>query len=60
MRNLRLDPPEGIQVQPLDKRGFHWQATITGPAGSPFEGGLFFLYLQVSLFQISKLLNLSV
>ncbi|XP_014238394.1 uncharacterized protein LOC106660075 [Trichogramma pretiosum] len=47
LRGLRNDPPEGIQATPLDQNCCHWQATITGPAGSPYEGGLFYLYLQV-------------
>lgn len=44
---LRTDPPEGIEATPLDQKCCHWQATITGPVGSPYEGGLFYLYLQV-------------
>ena len=47
LKGLRIDPPEGIEATPLDQMCCHWQATITGPAGSPYEGGLFFLYLQV-------------
>ncbi|XP_033228129.1 uncharacterized protein LOC117179973 isoform X2 [Belonocnema kinseyi] len=47
LKGLRIDPPEGIEAVPLDQMCYHWQATITGPAGSPYEGGLFFLYLQV-------------
>ena len=47
LKGLRVDPPEGIEAMPLDQMCYHWQATITGPAGSPYEGGLFFLYLQV-------------
>ncbi|XP_063239047.1 uncharacterized protein LOC134540316 [Bacillus rossius redtenbacheri] len=43
----RSDPPEGIEAVPLDENYCHWQATITGPVGSPYEGGLFFLYIQV-------------
>ncbi|KAK2580419.1 hypothetical protein KPH14_006169 [Odynerus spinipes] len=42
-----MDPPEGIEATPLDQMCCHWQATITGPVGSPYEGGLFYLYLQV-------------
>ncbi|XP_033337103.1 modifier of rpr and grim, ubiquitously expressed [Megalopta genalis] len=47
VKNLRVDPPEGIQATPLDQMYCQWQATITGPVGSPYEGGLFYLYLQV-------------
>jgi ubiquitin-conjugating enzyme E2 D/E len=37
----------GIRAQPLDSSYYHWQASITGPAGSPYEGGIFYLYLKV-------------
>ncbi|XP_034935370.1 uncharacterized protein morgue [Chelonus insularis] len=47
LKSLRTDPPEGIEATPLDIMCCHWQATITGPIGSPYEGGLFYLYLQV-------------
>lgn len=47
LKALRIDPPEGIEATPLDAMSCHWQATITGPIGSPYEGGLFYLYLQV-------------
>ncbi|KAG0718009.1 Ubiquitin-conjugating enzyme E2 4 [Chionoecetes opilio] len=47
LRTLRSDPPEGIQAFPLDKLSVHWQASIRGPAGSPYEGGTFFLYIQI-------------
>lgn len=44
---LKTDPPEGIEAIPLDQKNCHWMATITGPVGSPYEGGVFYLYLQV-------------
>ncbi|XP_038211350.1 uncharacterized protein LOC119831867 isoform X1 [Zerene cesonia] len=44
---LRNDPPEGIAATPLDAKCCHWQASVTGPAGSPYEGGVFYLYVQV-------------
>lgn len=44
---LRSDPPEGIEASPLDKMSLHWQASIRGPAGSPYEGGTFYLYIQI-------------
>ncbi|XP_013387845.1 uncharacterized protein LOC106156942 [Lingula anatina] len=47
LKTLQTDPPEGIQATPLDKYCCHWQASITGPAGSPYEGGIFYLYLQI-------------
>ena len=47
LKTIRTDPPEGIQATPLDRHCCHWQASITGPRGSPYEGGLFLLYLQI-------------
>ncbi|KAK0045836.1 SUMO-conjugating enzyme UBC9 [Biomphalaria pfeifferi] len=47
LKTLKSDPPEGIQATPLDRHCCHWQASITGPQGSPYEGGLFLLYLQI-------------
>lgn len=47
LKALQSDPPEGIQATPLDRLYCHWQATITGPQGSPYEGGSFFLYMQI-------------
>lgn len=49
LRLLVEDPPPGIKAQPLDSSNYHWQASVTGPAGSPYEGGIFFLYLKVGL-----------
>lgn len=46
-RTLQLDPLEGIWAIPLDRNKYHWQACIEGPAGSPYEGGKFYLYMQV-------------
>ncbi|XP_050397716.1 (E3-independent) E2 ubiquitin-conjugating enzyme UBE2O [Patella vulgata] len=47
LKTLKMDPPEGIQATPLDRHCCHWQASITGPHGSPYEGGIFLLYLQI-------------
>ncbi|CAK1550685.1 unnamed protein product [Leptosia nina] len=47
LKMLRNDPPEGIAATPLDAKCCHWQASVTGPAGSPYEGGVFYLYVQV-------------
>ncbi|XP_035219169.1 ubiquitin-conjugating enzyme E2 28-like [Stegodyphus dumicola] len=47
LKSLHSDPPEGIKAVPLDEMCYHWQATITGPDDSPYEGGTFFLYLQI-------------
>ena len=45
--DMRVDPPEGIQAVPLDRGCCHWLASILGPQGSPYAGGIFYLYLQV-------------
>jgi len=50
LRNLMTDPPEGLRATPLDTSYYHWQATISGPAASPYEGGLFYIYMKVPLY----------
>uniref|UniRef100_A0A336MSK8 E2 ubiquitin-conjugating enzyme n=1 Tax=Culicoides sonorensis TaxID=179676 RepID=A0A336MSK8_CULSO len=47
LKSLHLDASEGITAMPLDEQLSHWQATILGPAGSPYEGGKFFLYIII-------------
>lgn len=47
LKNFCADPLDGIRAQPMDPFYFNWQASIAGPQGSPYEGGLFFLRLQV-------------
>ncbi|XP_050319918.1 uncharacterized protein LOC126752920 [Bactrocera neohumeralis] len=42
---LNSHATEGIDAIPLDKQNTYWQASILGPAGSPYEGGKFFLYI---------------
>jgi len=49
LKGLAQDAPEGIEAKPLDSCFFHWQASITGPVGSPYEGGVFYLYLKVPM-----------
>ncbi|KAJ7353782.1 Ubiquitin-conjugating enzyme E2 G2 [Desmophyllum pertusum] len=41
-RQLTLNPPDGILAGPLTEENFfEWEAFITGPEGTPFEGGVF-------------------
>ncbi|XP_071957937.1 uncharacterized protein [Antedon mediterranea] len=48
MKNIRMDPPEGVLAVPLTKNCIHWQASIIGPPDSPYEGGIFYLHLQLA------------
>ncbi len=54
LRGLISDASEGIRAEPLDSSYYHWQASITGPVGSPYEGGIFYLYLKVRYFVVQK------
>ncbi|MCJ1313185.1 Ubiquitin-conjugating enzyme E2 7 [Agyrium rufum] len=41
-RALTLNPPLGITAGPISEDDiFHWECLISGPEGTPFEGGIF-------------------
>ena len=45
--DLNKNPIDNIGAGPIAEEDlFHWQATMIGPDGSPYEGGVFFLNIQ--------------
>lgn len=41
-KELSLNPPEGIIAGPVSEDNFfHWEALVTGPVGTCYEGGVF-------------------
>lgn len=46
IRSIAQEESSGIDAVPLDAQETHWQASIIGPQGSPYEGGKFFLYIR--------------
>ncbi|CAA2992278.1 constitutive photomorphogenesis 10 [Olea europaea subsp. europaea] len=43
MSELSIDPPPDCSASPKGDSLYHWVATIFGPPGTPYEGGIFFL-----------------
>lgn len=47
LADIQKDTPEGCSAGPRDDNDlFIWEATIVGPTGTPYEGGLFKLLIQ--------------
>lgn len=40
-QSIANDPPEWVSAGPENDNLFTWNATIIGPAGTPYEGGTF-------------------
>jgi len=45
--NRETIPTVGVTARPLEHDLFIWHANIRGPEGTPYEGGVFHLELQI-------------
>eukprot|EP00051_Salpingoeca_urceolata_P005433 m.73210 g.73210 ORF g.73210 m.73210 type:complete len:151 (-) comp14327_c0_seq1:261-713(-) len=43
LKKLQTEPLDGVLVDTVQDDLFYWKATLSGPEGSPYEGGIFIL-----------------
>jgi len=48
LEEMQKNPPENCSAGLISETNlFHWRATIIGPEGSPYHGGIFYLNIQM-------------
>ena len=47
LKQLIKDTPLNCSAGPINDNLFLWQATIIGPEGTPYEGGIFNLHISI-------------
>lgn len=47
LSDVAKSPIPGISVQTVGDNVMHWDVTLTGPAGTPYEGGLFHVEVKM-------------
>ncbi|KAI7903568.1 ubiquitin-conjugating enzyme/RWD-like protein [Cokeromyces recurvatus] len=48
LADLTKNPPNGVKATPIDEDLFHWQGELSGPKGTPYQGGRFKLDIVFS------------
>jgi ubiquitin-conjugating enzyme E2 D/E len=46
-KNMQTAHSPGIDAHPINNDLYHWEGIVQGPAGTPYEGGIFKLDIEI-------------